>query len=535
MTPVLQAPILAPHFCRFGHSGKIPNTLSYFQLLLFLPNCRQPLIFMNARRIKWIIGLMTLSLAGIICLQMYWIGWNIRLNEEQFDKNVYAALNRVAGKLQYYEEVRVLEALNAGRGQGGEATQNIRRAAQHLENGFARRRVGIQPADSLLNTVGENDKFENNVTLWEYMKVSQLVDSRPLAERVPLDLLAKSIQEEIESRGIRSAYQYGVYSKTRGSYVIVNDHFVVEDSGPQMAQGGAPTLFNSPYKVALFTQDIESPGDLSLYFPNRTRIVLGSVLGMLSLSVVFTAIVLFCFWYTIQVIYRQKQLSEMKTDFINNMTHEFKTPIATISLAADSINNPMVMSSPDKIKRFVDIIRQENRRMNSQVERVLQIALIDKKDFQLKITTVNLHELIEEAVSNFSLQVEKREGILKTELLATNPFIEADSTHIASVIHNLLDNANKYSPENPEISISTRDTEIGLEVTVSDKGMGISKEVRKHIFDKFYREHTGNVHNVKGFGLGLSYVKAIMTAHKGMVDVHSEPGKGSSFVLTFPR
>lgn len=482
---------------------------------------------MNPRRIKLIIGLMTLSLAGIICLQIYWIGWNIRLNEEQFDKNVFAALNRVVGKLKYYEEVRVLEALNASQG----LNSNIRRAAQHLENGFSKRRVGIN-VDSLQTKEGQG--FENNITLWEYMKVSQLVDSKPLAERIPLDLLAKSIQEEIESRGIRSDYQYGVYSRARGSYVIVNDHFVVEDSGPQIVQGGAPTLFNSPYKVALFTQDIESPGDLSLYFPNRTRIVLGSVLGMLSLSIVFTAIVLFCFWYTIQVIYRQKQLSEMKTDFINNMTHEFKTPIATISLAADSIGSPMVLGSPDKIKRFVDIIRQENRRMNSQVERVLQMALIDKKDFQLSLSDLNLHEVIEQAVGNFSLQVERREGQIRTDLQATKPIIEGDSTHIASVIHNLLDNANKYSPEKPDITISTRMVPIGVEVTVTDKGMGISKEVRKHIFDKFYREHTGNVHDVKGFGLGLSYVKAIMTAHKGLVDVHSEPGKGSSFVLTFP-
>lgn len=478
---------------------------------------------------------MTLSLAGIICLQIYWIGWNIRLNEEQFDKNVYAALNRVASKLQYLEEVRVLEAaLSVSNGQQAISSNNLRQAAQHLENGFTKRRLEAQLPDSLPNPGLGLQGFESNVALWEYMKVTLSINSKPLAERIPLDLLAKSIEEEIEGRGIQSAYQYGVYSRARGSYVIVNDHFVVEDNGPQIAQGGAPTLFNSPYKVALFTQDLESPGDLSLYFPNRTRIVLGSVFGMLALSIVFTGIVLFCFWYTIQVIYRQKQLSEMKTDFINNMTHEFKTPIATISLAADSIGSPMILGNPDKIKRFVDIIRQENRRMNSQVERVLQMALIDKKDFELSLGEINLHELIEQAVSNFSLQIERREGALKTDFQATNPVITGDSTHIASVIHNLLDNANKYSPEKPDITISTRTVPMGIEITVSDKGMGINKEVRKHIFDKFYREHTGNVHDVKGFGLGLSYVKAIMTAHKGLVDVHSEVGKGSSFVLTFP-
>ncbi len=484
---------------------------------------------MNARRIRLIIGLTTAALLGIIGLQIYWIDWNIRLNEEQFDKNVFAALNKVGGKLQYIETVTVLEAMNQSRGESG----SVRRTAQLLQNGYAAQVLG--DTDSLPSPSGEGGTFEDNVTMWEYMKVTQLLDAKPLAERVPLDVLAQSIQEEIGGRGIQAEYQYGVYSKARNSYVIVNDHFVVEDSGPQITHGGAPTLYNSPYKVALFTQDMESPGYLSLYFPNRTRLVLASVLPTLILSVVFTGIILFCFYYTIRVIYRQKKLSEMKNDFINNMTHEFKTPIATISLAADSIGSPMIMSHPDKIKRFVDIIRQENRRMNSQVERVLQMAMIDKKDFQLSLDELNLHEVIQQAVDNFSLQVEKREGVLHTDLQAKRPVIEGDATHIASIIHNLLDNANKYSPEQPDITIGTRDVPMGVEISISDKGIGISKEARKHIFDKFYRVHTGNIHDVKGFGLGLSYVKAIMTAHKGLVDVKSEPGKGSSFILTFPK
>ena len=480
---------------------------------------------MHVRRINIIIGLMTLSLIGIISLQVYWIGWNIRLNEDQFNKNVFAALNRVADKLQSLETLSVLQSMNR--------TRSGDRNAQPLENGYAARRA--PSSDTLPNPGNGGQTFEDNATMWEIMKVSQLLDSKPLAERIQLDLLAQTIGEEITSRGISTAYQYGVYSKSRSSYVIVNDHFVVEDSGPQISHGGAPTLFNSPYKVALFAQDIESPGYLSLYFPNRTRLVLGSVIWILALSVVFTGIILFCFWYTIQVIYKQKEVSEIKNDFINNMTHEFKTPIATISLAADNIVNPIVVGNPDKIKRFIDIIRQENRRMNSQVERVLQMALIDKSDFELKLGDLNLHEVIQQAAANFSLQVDKREGTLKTDLRSARPVIEGDATHIASVVHNLLDNANKYSPERPEITISTRDVPMGVEITVTDKGMGISKEARKHIFDKFYRVHTGNLHDVKGFGLGLSYVKTIMVAHKGLVDVHSEPGQGSSFVLTFPR
>jgi len=487
---------------------------------------------MNAQRIRLIIGLMTVALIGVICLQIYWISWSIRLNEEQFDKIVYAALNRVADKLQHYEDVAVWDALSTTQGFSNEANRNIRLAAKFLESGFSTRR--ISRSDSLPNPATGGQSFEDNVNMWEYMKVSQLVDSRPLAERIQLDLLSLSLKEELTSRGINTPYQYGVYSKARNSFVVVNDHYVVVDNSPQVAQGGASTLFNSKYRVSLFQKDIESPGNLSIYFPNRTSLVLGTIWQTLLLSVVFTGIILFCFWYTIQVIYRQKKLGEMKTDFINNMTHEFKTPIATISLATDSIASPMVVSNPDKIKRFVDIIRQENRRMNSQVERVLQIAQLDKKDFQLRLGEINLHELIQQAVDNFSLQIEKREGILQLDLQAGRPVIQGDSTHIASVVHNLLDNANKYSPEKPEITIRTRNVPHGVEITVEDNGIGISKEARKHIFDKFYRVHTGNIHDVKGFGLGLSYVKAIVTAHKGFVDIKSEPGKGSAFIVTFP-
>ncbi len=490
---------------------------------------------MSAQRIRLIIAMMSLALLGIISLQIYWIKWSIRLNEEQFDKNVYAALNRVGDKLQYYEEIAVLLAVNSSHEQSNAANQNIRRAAQYLENGFAARQMA--KSDSLLpNPAQQQGKqgFQDVVTAYEYIKVSQLVDSKPLAERIQLDVLAQSVKEELDSRGVHSQYQYGVFSKSKNSFVVVNDHYVVLDDGPQITHGGAASLFNSPYRVALFQQDIESPGYLSLYFPDRTSLVLASVWNALVLSIVFTGVILFCFWYTIRVIFRQKKLSEMKNDFINNMTHEFKTPIATISLAADSIGSPMIMNHPEKIKRFIDIIRQENRRMNSQVERVLQMALIDKRDFELKLGEMNLHEVLQQAVDNFSLQVEKREGSLLTDFQASRPVIEGDATHIASIIHNLLDNANKYSPEKPEITLHTRNVPLGVEITVEDKGIGISKETRKHIFDKFFRAHTGNIHDVKGFGLGLSYVKAIMTAHKGLIDVKSEVGKGSSFILTFP-
>ena len=224
----------------------------------------------------------------------------------------------------------------------------------------------------------------------------------------------------------------------------------------------------------------------------------------------------------------------MKTDFINNMTHEFKTPIATISLAADSIASPKVISDEGKINRFVGIIRQENKRMLQQVEKVLQMAQIDKRDFELNLTRVDMHEVIRQAVDHLNLQVTKREGRIDVQLDASRPDIEGDATHLSNVIYNLLDNANKYSENAPEIRITTCNRGEGIEITVEDKGIGMTKEDQKHIFDKFYRVHTGNVHDVKGFGLGLSYVKAIATAHQGSIDVKSEPGKGSKFFLFLP-
>lgn len=453
---------------------------------------------------------MTLALLGSILLQMYWINWSVRLNQTQFNKEITSALNRVADKLQRYENQKVYETITR----------------QHPEmNGF-----------QMSNKLGRDSLgFSDNVLSWEMFKVNQMVNSKPLEERIKLDLLVQFIREElVERNGIVSNYQFGIFSKAKSSFVIVNDHFVVVEPGLQGTQANG-LLYNSPYKVALFPQDVESPGYLHIFFPNHTSLVLGTVWKALLASILFTGLILLCFAYTIHVIYRQKKVSEMKNDFINNMTHEFKTPIATISLAADAISSPIVLSNEEKIKRFIGIIKQENKRMNGQVERVLQMALIDRNEFKLNIEPIDVHQIIKDAIANFSLQIENRQGQIVSDLQAVESTIDADPTHLANIIHNLLDNANKYSPTSPDIAIRTRDAGSGIEISISDKGMGISKEARKLIFDKFYRVHTGNVHDVKGFGLGLSYVKAIVTAHRGAIDVRSEVGKGSTFILTIPH
>ena len=362
---------------------------------------------------------------------------------------------------------------------------------------------------------------------------------RPLGERVDPGTLKEMLGREFVARGINMPFDFGVYSKETKSWIIVNDHYMIEEEGtkdriPGIDRSNKPS---KPYQTMLFSRSFPdpSPGFLMVQFPSHLSFIWRNLWLNLLGTILFATIILGCFAYTVNVIFRQKRVSMMKTDFINNMTHEFKTPIATISLAADSITSPLIAGSPEKIKRFAGIIKQENKRMNSQVEKVLQMALIDKRDFSLKLTSVNLHDIVNTAVENIGLQVEKREGNAFADLQAINPMIEGDATHIANIINNLLDNANKYSPEKPEISVHTRDMANGVQVIVKDNGVGMSKDDKKHIFDKFYRVHTGNLHDVKGFGLGLSYVKAIMTAHKGQIDVKSELNKGSSFILFFPR
>ena len=493
-----------------------------------------------------IIGLMTVALAGIISLQADWIIRSIHLNEEQFDKNVFAALFRVAERLESQESIAALESMNGF--ESNYLEQEYRQVLKagpkdlmdlNLDHMMADNLPNDQLAGFLLNQNScdcESCRLERQIKYFQIMRKRIQRSQLDLTDRLgDLEGIHHMLHEELENAGLNADFHYGIYSNETNSFIINDDHYVVMDQNTQVSQGGGfDKLLNSGYKVSLFPEGKNVPGLLMIYFPTKVTAIWGSVIRNLIGSVLFTGIILFCFAYTIMIVFRQKKVSEMKNDFINNMTHEFKTPIATISLAADSISSPMVSGDSTKVKRFADIIRQENRRMNNQVEKVLQMALIEKQDFQLNWSAINLHEVIHTAMENFSIQVERRNGTLDSELNAERPVIEGDATHIASMINNLLDNANKYSPEELHITILTRNTGDGVEVSIRDQGQGMTKEARKLIFEKFYRVPTGNVHDVKGFGLGLSYVKAMMDAHHGRVDVQSELGKGSTFTLFFP-
>ena len=344
----------------------------------------------------------------------------------------------------------------------------------------------------------------------------------PIEDRLEIERLDTLIKTEILEKGLDKDYEYAIMD-TR------------QDTIYKSSKGFKDEFTPKSFKASLFPDAlVDEPIYLYLYLPGMNSVIYKSISYMLLGSIVFTLVIIVIFFVTARITFRQKKLSEIKSDFINNMTHEFKTPIATISLAADSIINPKIISNEEKINDFVKIIKEENRRMNNQVESVLQISLLEKEKFKVNLQKFDLHELIHRAIKNIELKIKEKSGVLKVSLEAENPFVLVDETHFLNIIHNLLDNAIKYSPKILVISLKSRNQNGKILIDIEDYGIGIKKEELVRIFDKFYRVSTGNVHNVKGFGLGLSYVKAIVTEFNGTVHATSDFGRGSRFEISLP-
>jgi two-component system phosphate regulon sensor histidine kinase PhoR len=272
-----------------------------------------------------------------------------------------------------------------------------------------------------------------------------------------------------------------------------------------------------------------------VYFPEKSSHVFRQVWLPISSSLVFILVIVLCFYYAIRVILRQKALSDTKNDFINNMTHEFKTPLATVSLAVEALQDPELSNQETFRGRYLGIIKEENKRLVGQVEKVLQAAALDKNEFNLKLESLHLPGLIQACIDQIGLQVESRGGKIELLVELQDPYLEGDHFHLSHIFNNLLDNATKYSPSNPTIRVAVKEQGTAVCILLQDQGIGMSREAVKKIFDKFYRVPTGNVHDVKGFGLGLSYVKTMVEAHKGTISVQSEPGKGSTFTINLPK
>lgn len=509
---------------------------------------------MNKRKFTGLIALMIVSILAIVMVQITWISNSVRSQNEQFD---FFVINSLRNTVHSMETNRRMNFLNEMFIRGYSALpQAINRSASP---DISTERVSIQSkassdSDSVEIIVSTNDKppvrmkvtreeagnnWGNSVVVGsdEYMRwmqqqavefqsmSNQLVSEMFVWERnmaVNKEELLHTLQGELAASGIETPFEFALI---RGDSIIDGVWSRVKKKD----------FLESPYQASLFAQGLLRKGEtVSVVFPRKTNYVLGTMGLMLGGFGLFLLIIVSTFALSLWFIIRQKKTSEMQADFINNMTHEFKTPIATISLAADTIANSRVITDEDKVRHFVGMIKKENSRMNRQVESILQIATLDKHEMDFSFAETDMHEVIRHAIDTIEIQVTDRGGLIHRHLNAERSTIIGDSEHLRNLVHNLLDNANKYSDAAPHITVSTRSNESGIFLEVTDRGIGMSKAVQSRVFERFYRETTGNIHNVKGFGLGLNYVKAITDAHGGTVTVDSEPGKGSIFTVFLP-
>ena len=345
----------------------------------------------------------------------------------------------------------------------------------------------------------------------------------PIAERIKPAHLDSLLRQSLAEYGITLEPIYGI--------------LVDGDTAVQMGstQGFDSQLKASEFRAALFPNDVFGTiHELAVYFPDQTGYMWRQIGPMLGSTVLFMLVVTGVFAYSVKTMVAQRRAGHQMVEFVNNMTHEFKTPISTVALACEAILRDDIIGAPDKVRRFSQMIVDENRRMRHQVEKILQMAALEETHGRLTLTTVDFNEVITNAVESIALQVERRGGSISCDLRSTRHLIEADEVHLTGVIYNLLDNANKYSPGCPCVRVSTEDVENGVLITVADNGVGLKPEDKKRIFDKYYRVSHGNVHDVKGFGLGLSYVALMVRDHGGHIRVESESGKGTRMILWFP-
>jgi two-component system phosphate regulon sensor histidine kinase PhoR len=344
-----------------------------------------------------------------------------------------------------------------------------------------------------------------------------------IMDRLDTAQLRRLLKSQLMEKGITEDFELGI-KPGEGELIGVGQ---LLDSQVLLREG---------LQSKLFPNDILGNDNfIYVYFPEKSSHVFRQVWLPISSSILFILVIIFCFYYAIRIILKQKALSDIKNDFINNMTHEFKTPLATVSLAVEALQDPELSNQDTFRNRYLGIIREENKRLVTQVEKVLQAAALDRNEFNLKLESIHLPAMLQACMDQFALQVENRGGKLEFIGDMKDPYIVGDVFHLTHLFNNLLDNANKYSPSNPKIRVAVKEQGSEVQITLQDQGIGMSRDAVKKIFDKFYRVPTGNVHDVKGFGLGLSYVKTMLEAHHGTIQVQSELGKGSTFTINLPK
>lgn len=445
--------------------------------------------------------IVAIAAIGVSVLQVRLILYAHNSYMERFSGDVSEALNRVSIKLEYEHAQRMVSKFDS---------ETEDRSSKIIEKNIFEQALimrRLSRLDSVLQSSSDR---------------AYLREQQRLENRVDMRQIDSLLKVEFARFALPTDYEFGVVEGDQPTRYVTID-FNWEDY-PDMFR---TLLFRHDYPVA-------SSAWLYLYFPGKNRFVLRRLIFVLSLSILLMGLLVFTMGSTIRQLIKQKEISNIKTDFINNMTHEFKTPIATISLAVDALTNDAIAKDPERIKYYAGMIRQENRRMNAQVEQVLRLALLDRKAISLEKEAVDAHQLIQKAVDHLRLQVETRGGDFILNLKAKSSMIEVDPEQILTVLVNLLDNANKYSPNEPEITVSTYNKNDSLIIEVADKGLGMSKDMINKVFERFFRQTTGDLHDIKGHGLGLSYAREIITLHNGEITVDSHPGKGSVFSIYIP-
>jgi len=511
-----------------------------------------------------IIFVVTLAMASLIGIQVYWIQNSIQLREANFRRSVDEAVNLALSKLETIEFARRIKSSDSI--QNYLLSQDFRKLPENREienipvqpdtlipkndSGIeGQRRINeipeVEPLQKEILPVDEPGvtsrvikmKAEEEIHKQEVESIrrqnmlmnrimNQLLGSevkKDIEQRFTAGLIDTLLREELTIKGITSNYEFGVYNPGRNKIVLEKTgkyHNLLLQKGYSFPMMPAFGITSSDY--------------LLVYFPEKSRYSFMNLWAMLIVSMVLVIIIVSAFAYSMFTIVRQRKLSELKNDFINNMTHEFKTPISTVSLACQALTDKDFPRSDDMYDSYIHIIEDENRRLGIMAEKILQTAILEKGKLNLRIENVDLHLLIAEVIKNIAIQVEIRDGSISTDFQARNSQVKADKMHLSNVIYNLLDNANKYTPRKPQIYISTRDEASGILIRISDNGIGISKVNQKKIFEKLYRVPTGDVHNVKGFGLGLSYVKFVVGKHGGTIEVESEVNRGSTFTVFLP-
>jgi len=523
---------------------------------------------MNKLFFRLLVILMSLSLIGIILVQVYWFDKSFENNEEQFRYHVKQVLGTVADKLQKNEQYSYYEMYNRVKDSIGKPPQKSdflefgyyqrdsrtnetiiysntinsedygisasffdkKLDSLKLKNYTAKRKTEIYNDDvdnsSIKQTVAPDIKIEKSGRL-DLLDNAQfeivykdIAAVKPIQDRVTNDMMQKLLSDELNEYGVKTPFEFNVYSNGLATK-IKSERFRYDKQ--------------STYSIPIFIDnDGNNKYQLLLTFPQKKKFLFSELIGICILSIIFTLIIVIAYSSALNQLIKQRQISEIKTDFINNMTHEFKTPIATINLALDAIKNPKVIEDKEKVIRYLQMIKDENNRMHAQVENVLRISKLEKKELDINKASSNIHEIIEDAIEHINLIVEDRKGSIATQFNATRTSVLLNDVHFTNVIVNILDNAIKYSPEEPVITIQTENVKDFIIIKIKDQGSGMSKAAQKRIFEKFYREHTGDLHNVKGHGLGLAYVKRIVDDHNSEIFVESEKGKGSTFIIKVP-